>query len=84
MFKVGDIVRALPKSDGYYGITNYEQRCMGRVIRVNSYTIEIKIIDHNYKSEIGERYTVYPEHFELAINKNFLKFVEETLNLERK
>lgn len=68
VFKVGDIVRGTKKGNGYYSITDIN---MTKAQVINcwyvSNLIEVKIISHKTKPrEVGERYTVHPEYFELV------------------
>lgn len=67
-FKVGDIIRGTSKANGFYSITDIN---MTKAQVVNCWPaanlIEVKILSHKTKShEVGERYTVHPEYFELV------------------
>ena len=65
MFKVRDIVKGTNNSD--YGVTN-EYMYKGKIVRIrDNGNIDIEILDHNLKSEIGERYDdLDPKYFELV------------------
>ena len=65
MFKVRDIVKGTNNSD--YGVTN-EYMYKGKIVRIrDNGNIDIEILEHKLKSEIGERYDdLDPKYFELV------------------
>lgn len=64
-FKVGDIVRGT--KDSIYGITN-KKMDKGRIVRIRADgRIDIKVLEHKSKENIGEEYTaLLPEFFKLV------------------
>lgn len=55
MFKVGDLIKGR-KNNGYR-VTN-EKMKKAEVVNINKYVMEMKILEHSSKEEIGETYTV--------------------------
>lgn len=65
MFKMGDRIRALSSTNGYYGITNERNHCEGKVVNLYSDgNIAIKITKCDDESEIGQVYDVDPRFFQ--------------------
>lgn len=65
-FEVGDIIKGT--NDGPYNVTN-EHMYAARVIKLNkSGNIEIQILNHLDKSNVGNTYIVDPKYFEYQDN----------------
>jgi len=84
MFEIGDLVAYKPGSKVRYSITNGDMR-VGKVVSgINGFGhIEIEVIDHRFKHEIGGKYWVDPESFikispksEIILEKNPSKLKE--------
>lgn len=73
-FKVGDKVRGI--SDSY--IITDKNMSLGEVVHVNQFGIEIKIIEHSDRSQVGKvHFAALPKgHFELVEEKKMDKFEE--------
>lgn len=64
MFKVGDLIEALPESDYVYGKTNHRGACVGKVLRILSDKhITIQITSHKDCWFIGDIHDVDAEYF---------------------
>jgi hypothetical protein len=75
--KVGDYIVALLESDREYGITNTDMK-LGKVVGKNDDGIQIEIIDHVDKSDIGDTYWVEPKYFRKATDEEVAEVTAET------
>lgn len=76
MFKVGDIVKGIENSSFRYRTTN-ENMYKGEIVKIrdNGY-IDIKILDHKFKQEIGTKYQ--------SLDPSFFKLIKYTYEDLRK
>ena len=78
-FKVGDVVKGNEKADERYSYSDSKTK-RAEVIKVNTNSIVIKILEHELKSEIGEEYTVVSDCFDLVgSTQSFTITVSDTI-----
>ena len=75
-FKVGDYVVANVKGNKLYSITDFAMK-KGKVILVDREYIEVEIIEHVRKENIGDIYRVFSNYFDLyEFNISKLQFAD--------
>lgn len=65
-FKLGDNIKGKPNTERYYGVTNEH---MTKAIVINVYDntdIEIKVLEHDEKQYVGQKFRVCPAYFDLV------------------
>jgi len=72
-FKVGDIIRAI---DDRYNMTSEYYKYEGKVIKVNGPKIVAITTKSTQESDIGTKYTVEANHFELVKPRTFRETFE--------